>query len=124
MAYINQETKKKIVSAVKPIMKKYGVKGTFSIRNNSTIVLNVKSGKVDFASDYGKPEEDYIQVNPYWFHDHFAGKSKKFLTEVFTTMKKAGNWFDNSDAQIDYFNTAYYIDVNIGKWNQPYEKTV
>ena len=124
MAYINQETKKKIVSAVKPIMKKYGVKGTFSIRNNSTIVLNVKSGKVDFAADYGKPEENYIQVNPYWFHDHFAGKSKKFLTETFAAMKKAGNWYDNSNAQIDYFDTAYYVDVNIGKWNQPYEKTV
>ena len=21
----------------------------------------------------------------------------------------------------DYFNTAYYVDINIGKWNKPYE---
>jgi hypothetical protein len=36
-------------------------------------------------------------------------------------MKKAGDWFDKSDAQVDYFHTAYYIDVNIGKWNKPYQ---
>jgi len=126
MAYINQETKKKIVAAVKPILKKYGVKGTFSIRNHSTIQLNVKSGVIDFMTDYGNVEEAKrlgIQVNPYWFHKHFNGQSKKFLTEVFTKMKEAGDWYDHSDAMIDYFNTAYYVDVNIGKWNQPYELT-
>jgi len=143
MAYINQETKKKIVAAVKPILKKYGVKGTFAVRNNSTIVLNVKSGKLDFIENYlatdaalphaGKMPQDQIDyirkqktldVNPYWFQNHFSGKVRTFLLEVFSAMKKAGNWYDNSDAQIDYFDTAYYVDVNIGKWNKPYEKTV
>ena len=125
MAYMNQETKKKIVAAVKPIMKKYGVKGTFAVRNHSTIVLNVKSGKIDFMEDYGNQEaarQFGIQVNPYWFHEHFVGKSKKFLTETFAAMKKAGNWYNNSDAQIDYFDTAYYVDVNIGSWDKPYQK--
>jgi hypothetical protein len=35
-------------------------------------------------------------------------------------MKSAG-WYDNSDAQIDYFDTAYYYDVNIGNWKKPYK---
>ena len=47
MAYMNQEKKAKIVSAVKPILKKYGVKATFAVRNHSTICLNVKAGKID-----------------------------------------------------------------------------
>jgi len=139
MAYMNQETKKKIVASVKPILKKYGVKGTFAVRNHSTIVLNVKSGKLDFIENYlatdaalphaGKMSQDQIDyirkhktldVNPYWFQNHFSGKVRSFLLEVFSAMKKAGSWYDNSDAQIDYFDTAYYVDVNIGKWSDPY----
>jgi hypothetical protein len=30
------------------------------------------------------------------------------------------DWYDNSDAQTDYFEMAYYIEVNIGKWDKPY----
>ena len=139
MAYMNQEKKAAIVAAVKPILKKYGVKGTFAVRNHSTICLNVKEGKIDFIENYIQTDIDkvvankmsadqvaYIRknktldVNPYWFQEHFSGKAKAFLTEVFTGMKSAG-WYDRSDAQVDYFDTAYYVDVNIGSWKKPYE---
>jgi hypothetical protein len=138
MAYMNQERKAKIVAAVKPILAKYGVKATFAVRNHSTICLNIKSGKIDFIenfiqTDIDKPyaktmsqdQIDYIRknkmidVNPYWFQEHFSGKAKAFLTEVFKAMKSA-DWFDHSDVQTDYFNTAYYVDVNIGAWDKPY----
>ena len=33
---------------------------------------------------------------------------------------KGNKWYDKSDAMVDYFDTAYYIDINIGKWNKPY----
>jgi hypothetical protein len=33
-------------------------------------------------------------------------------------------WYNNTNAQIDYFDTAYYIDINVGKWNKPYVCTV
>jgi len=122
MAYMNQEKKKIIAAKLKPVLKKYGVKGTLSVRNHMSIVLNVKSGKIDFFEDYGDREDAAkfgIQVNPYWFQDHFTGKSKKFLEEAFAALKSAG-YYNNSDAQIDYFDTAYYYDINIGKWNKPY----
>ena len=134
MAYMSQEKKAKIVSAVKPILKKYGVKATFAVRNHSTICLNVKAGNIDFIENYiqtgQRMSEDQvafirknksIDVNPYWFQDHFSGKAKSFLSEAFTAMKSAGNWYDRSDAQTDYFDTAYYVDVNIGSWKKPYE---
>jgi hypothetical protein len=86
-------------------------------------VLNVKAGKIDFFEDYGDrgrcSQKFGIQVNPYWFHDHFEGKSKQFLTEAFDALKSAG-YYNNTDASIDYFDTAYYYDINIGKWNKPY----
>ena len=134
MAYMNQEKKAKIVAAVKPILKKYGVKGTFAVRDHSTICLNVKAGSIDFIENFvetgQRMSEDQvayirknksIDVNPYWFQEHFSGKAKSFLTETFTAMKSAGNWYDRSDAQTDYFDTAYYVDVNIGSWKKPYE---
>jgi hypothetical protein len=31
----------------------------------------------------------------------------------------AGN-HNRSDAMTDYFDVGWYVDVNIGKWNQPY----
>jgi hypothetical protein len=122
MAYMNQEKKAVIAAKLKPVLKKYGVKGTLSVRNHMSIVLTVKSGKVDFFTDYGDREDARkfgIQVNPYWFQDHFTGKSKSFLTEAFDALKSAG-YYNNSDASIDYFDTAYYYDINIGKWNKPY----
>ena len=122
MAYMNQEMKAVIAKKVKPILAKYGVKGSLSVRNHSTITLTVKSGKIDFFEDYGDREDARkfgIQVNPYWFHEHFEGPSKKFLDEVFDALKSA-DWYDKSDIQSDYFNTAYYYGVNIGKWNKPY----
>lgn len=141
MAYMNQEKKAKIAALLKPIFAKYGVKGSLSVNNHSTIVLTLKSGPIDFVENYIKTDaekpyakhfsEDQvayirknqsIDVNPYWFQDHFTGKAKSFLTEAFRALKGA-DWYDESDAMVDYFNTAYYVSVNIGKWNKPYMLT-
>jgi hypothetical protein len=140
MAYMNQAKKAKIATALKPILKKYGIKASLSVRNHSSIVLNVKSGKIDFIENFIKTDTgqhsifrnkmsqdqiDYLRknqtldVNPYWFHEHFSDVAKDFLTESMSALKSA-DWYDESDAQVDYFNTAYYVDINIGKYNKPY----
>jgi hypothetical protein len=121
MAYVSQELKSKLAPQIKAICKKYGVKASLAVRNHSTLALNIKSGKIDFISDYGNSDDARkfgIQVNPYWYKDHFTGKSKAFLSEVIPAMND-GNW-DKSEIQYDYFNVGWYIDVNIGKWNKPY----
>jgi hypothetical protein len=134
MAYMNSEKKALIQAKVKPILKKYGIKGTLSVRNHSTIVLTLKSGQIDFVSNMNRvcSSDHYqtsrgfrpntsgnIDVNPYWYQDHFDGKAKKFFDEIFPALKGAG-WYDRSDAMVDYFETAYYVDVNVGRWNKPY----
>lgn len=134
MAYMSQEKKAKIAAKIKPILKKYGVKGSLSVRHHSTIVLTLKSGKIDFiansnrvcsASHYQvsngfRPNTSgYSDVNPYWFQEHYDGVALKFLKEAFAALKGA-DWYDRSDAMTDYFDTAYYVDLNIGKWNKPY----
>jgi len=119
MAYMNQERKQKISVALKPILKKFGIKGTLSVRNHMTISLNIKSGPIDFIGN-SNTGSGYKEINPYHFQNHYDGDAKNFLTEAFTALKSAG-WYDRSDAMIDHFDTAYYADINIGKWNQPYE---
>ena len=131
---MNQERKAKITKMLKPILAKYKVKGSLSVRNHSTIVLTLKSGAIDFIGNSNrvcgndfyqvqrgfKPTTNgYDQVNPYWFQDHYDGDAKAFLTEAFKALKSA-DWYDESNAMIDYFNIAYYVDINIGKWDKPY----
>ena len=133
MAYMNSEKKATIQAAIKPILAKYGVKGSLSVRNHSTIVLSLKSGKIDFidnknrvcsashyltSNGFRPVTNGNIDVNPYWYKDHFDGTAKKFLSEVLGVMNTGNH--DNSDSQTDYFDVGWYVDVNVGKWNKPY----
>lgn len=116
MAYMSQERKKELSPKIKEICKKYGIKATLSTTRHS-LVLNVKSGKIDFAADF-KHNVHHYQVNTYWVNDNYSGKSKEFLNEVIDAMN-VGN-HDNSDIQSDYFDVGWYIDINVGRWNKPY----
>ena len=51
MAYMSQEKKAKIAPVVKAVLKKYKVKGSLAVRNHSTLVLNIKSGSIDFIEN-------------------------------------------------------------------------
>ena len=135
MAYCSQELKAKLAPTIKAICKKYGVKATLSVHNHSTLCLNIKSGKIDFIGNINKvcgndhyqvargftPVKDYADVNPYHYKSHFDGKALKFLQEVIPAMNRGNH--DNSDIMTDYFDVGWYIDVNIGRWNKPYELT-
>jgi hypothetical protein len=134
MAYMSQEKKQDLAPKIKTVLKKFGIKGSLSVDNHSTLVLTLKSGKIDFISNSNrvcssnhyqvargfKPnEQKYDDVNPYWFHEHYDGEALDFLKEVMELMN-VGN-HDRSNSQIDYFDVGWYIRVSIGKWNKPYE---
>lgn len=136
MAYVSQEMKRELAPAIKAILNKYGIKGSLAVQNHSTLVLNIKSGKIDFLKNYiettepvrsGNPSfgmtveslRGYMQVNTYHTDSHFSGKAKKFLAEVIAAMK-GPKFFDHSDAMTDYFHVSHYIDINLGSWNKPY----
>lgn len=138
MAYFSQKMKKKVSPKIKSVLKKYGVKGTISVDNYSSLVVNIKKGRLDFLgadlkiqiSDYKKmllPEvnkSEYLQVNIY----HVEKKHREvgeteianFFKELIQAIKGA-NWYNRSDTSIDYFDTSYFIRINIGKWDKPYE---
>jgi len=133
MAYMSQEKKAKIAPVVKAICAKYGIKGSLKVRNHSTLCLTIKQGPIDFIGNSNRVcgndhyqvsrgfrpnTQGYSDVNPYWFRDHYDGKALDFLSEILTAMN-AGN-HDRSDIQSDYFDVGWYVDVNIGRWDQPY----
>ena len=132
MAYVSQELKAKLSPKIKAVCKKYGVKASIGVDNHSTLVLNIRSAKIDFIANYNsvaatKPgfserggylAKDYLQVNTYYTDEHFTGKAKNFLREVIDAMN-VGN-FDKSDSQTDYFHCGWYVNVNVGRWNKPF----
>lgn len=137
MAYVSQELKAKLAPAVKALLKKYGLKGSLSVNNHSTLVLTIGSGRIDFIDNFNRtceriprpehlpfqPATKSIQVNTYWCHEHFSGAAKDFLVAAVDALK-GPDFFDHSDAQTDYFHRSHYVDINIGRWNKPYTVTV
>ena len=131
---MNQEKKKRINIELKPVLKKYGIQATLAVRHHSTLVLNIKAGKIDFINNYNNlidqkyngqtsiniPNKavNYLQINPYWYQDHFTGTALSFLSEVSEIMNKGNH--DRSDIQTDYFDVGWYTDINIGNWEKSY----
>ena len=139
MAYISTEEVKAVRVALKERFKN---KLKFSVRREHYSSLNVSivSGEINFfdgslnRKDKYHPDavghvfDGHEQINEYY--PEYYGKHEMLIAEIINIMKtapanvKGGRaWYDNSDAMIDYFDTAYYTHLNIGKWNKPYEFT-
>jgi len=135
MAFMSQEKKKKIAEALKIAMKGTGIKYTLAVNHYSTLVMNIQSGPVDFIANAqdvadSKPRNEFnrpsvrpksIQVNTYWYKEHFTGKALEILEKAIPVLNTGNH--DRSDIQSDYFDVGWYVNVNIGKWDKPYEVT-
>ena len=133
MAYVSKEMKAKIAPVVTALLKQYGLKGSLSVHNHSTLTLTIRQGTIDFISNTNRvcaaqpryndrayvPDTTHISVNPYWCHEHFDGKAKEFLTKAVEALY-GPDYFDHSDIQTDYFHCSHYIAINIGRWDKPY----
>ena len=131
MAFMSQEKKKEIQTALKPILKKYKVKGRLGVHHHSTIVLNIVSSPIDFIGNYnsilshkscGRPFQEaknHIDVNHYWYKEQYNGVALEFLEEILLILNN-GN-YDNSNPMSDYFDVGWYVEVNVGKWDKPYQ---
>ena len=131
MAYVNSAD----VAQVRKELKEAFPKFKFGVRkdNSMAIRVTIKSGPTDFSSlfkDEYSQKKQYVQINTYHI-DSFYGEHAPFLKQVVDIIKtapargegyhKGTGYYNNSDAMIDYFDHAYYFDVNIGSWDKPYE---
>jgi hypothetical protein len=136
MAYMSQEKKAQLAPGIKAVLKKFGMKGSISVNNHSTLVCNVSEGPLDIIGNmyeiamkkpdtfYARdkaPKPNHIQVNPYWISENYSGKVLQFVQALKDAMD-IGN-HDRSDIQTDYFDVGWYIDINIGKWDKPFQLT-
>jgi hypothetical protein len=105
------------------------------VKDGGRMSVSIMAGDIDFSDinddvprtkryweRWGNPKPVFdgkLDINQY----HLDGYNPKYtpLFEKIVSIMKGEDWFDDSDSQTDYFHTAYYIDLNIGKWNKPYE---
>lgn len=133
MAYINAEQ----VKAIRLALKKEFPEFKFSVtkRHHSEVDVRLMSGpSFDKQKVWHRGEEVVVDLNNMdtWstinhYHTHWYGKYEEFFNKIIEIIKtapfKAGVgdlWFDESDSMTDYFHTAYYMSVGIGKWDKPY----
>lgn len=131
MAYMNQERKAKFSGKIAAILNEYGLKGTLSVQNNMTIVLKIKSGKIDFIKNYNEQIKnktsvmylqsqatDNIKINSYWYDTTFSGTALECIKKIMNVLNEGNH--DNSDIQTDFFDVGWYVDVYIGSYDKPY----
>ena len=128
MAYISQEDKKTLAPAIKAVFKKYGLKGSISIKNHMTLCANVSAGRLDLigaAAAVGDfRSSGYYQGNAYGATNEKYKDINLDIFNFYEELKKAMRgalWFDKSDLMTDYHHTAYFMDINIGRWDKPYK---
>ena len=135
MAYMNQERKAAIAAELKKVIPA-GWKYSLAVRNHTSLVLTISAAPVDLCAEYqrvvnaknaGRPFDQiakptYFGVNPFWLENQFDGE----LLETFQAIKaamysKEVGYYDRSDIMTDYFDTAWYVDINIGRWDKPFQ---
>lgn len=125
MAYMNQEKKAKIASALKTVMAGTGFKYSLRVRNYSTLVLTIQSAPVDLVAEIVKNLPNYkdnkghIDINQYCPEKYFSGELLELFKKIIDTMNLMN--YDNSDIQSDYFDVGHYIDIQIGTWEKPFK---
>jgi len=137
MAYVSKERKAARAPVIKAVLKKYGLKGTLKVETHSTLVVTIRSGELDLIGmannwhekgaerrgDTFSPYTGHVPVNVYWDGENARKHGEPVYADIIDELVaalKGDDWYDNSDAMTDYFNTAFYYDIAIGDWDKPY----
>ena len=136
MAYMSQEKKADILNKMKVALKGTGLKFSLGVRHDSTLVMKIQQGPVDFIANYNEtvsqahrfgqrvqvqPAANHLDVNKYYYQEQFTGRALEVLRTIMPILMD-GNW-DTSEIQTDYFNVGWYILLAIGTWDKPYVLT-
>ena len=135
MAYISTDDVKHIRNTLKKELPQY----KFSVVRDHTSSVTIALMKGPAFKDYeyfdryahetkvGTLNDGHHQINQYHLEDFYGKENAKVLDKIhsiaLTAPAKNGGkvLYNNSDAMIDYFDTAYYVHIEVGKWNKQYE---
>ena len=121
MAYINTVAVKAIREELKARFPKY----KFSVRKSSchsSVYVSLMKGPASMMELVKNDSMGYVQINQY--HLDMYGKHEPFFKKVLRIIKNAEGgetWYDNSDSMIDYFDTAFYINMSVGQFGKDYQ---
>jgi hypothetical protein len=131
MAYINTAEVAEIRKALKV---EFGSRFKFSVtrQHGTSVSVAIVAGVDDMSALWAeKSQGEYgygtLDVNQFYISEDrygaFAGVFEKINNIIKTAPANAEGgraYFDESDSQTDYFHTAYYYDIGVGKWDRPY----
>jgi len=128
MAYIRTDEVKEIRNTLK---EEFGPDLKFGVKKESggiAVRITIKKGNVDFyditRDMSGGDNHGYAQINQYHLGNY--GDHRPLFEDIINVIKKAPGkaeggreWFDKSDAMVDYFHTAFYFSIEVGNYNNP-----
>lgn len=119
MAYVSKEKKAAIAAELKQIMPQ-GWKFSLAVHNHSMIVLTISAAPVDLvAACLYQDKGAHIALNHHYLDRAFDGDLLATF-EAFKTALNIGN-HDRSDSMTDYFDVGHYVNMQIGKWDKPFQ---
>jgi hypothetical protein len=115
MAYITKEDKAVISAALKVALKDYpSIKWSLSIQDHSKITCTISKGPQCLDIE----NKGHLQVNHYHIEKFYSPEAAVILKKINECLHLGH--YDNSDVQTDYFDCAWYVGINIGKWDKPF----
>lgn len=120
MAYVNQEKKSKVQTALKSIIP-LTWRWSLAVEHHSTLRLTIAAGPKELTIDprCGEVRQER-SINHYYIDREFPNNPE--LENLFKKIVAAMNTdnFDNSDIMTDYFHVGHYVSIQIGRWNKPF----
>ena len=134
MAYISTEQ----VAAIRKQLKAQLPEYKFSVtkHHHSSVTVAFMKGPAFKEFTYRDRNGDNVagdintheQLNHYHADKFYGEENGAVIKKVEKIIKTApyeegvGDlWFDESDSMTDYFHTAYYMSIHVGKWDKPYQ---
>ncbi|HBG2133550.1 TPA: hypothetical protein KPJ62_003920 [Clostridioides difficile] len=124
--YSNYLSIKDIAKIIRKYVKEIYPNYKFSVTTSSaglssTISVSLMEAPCNVFNEDFYLQEDYLQVN--YYHINTNKKlnkiGKNVLSDVYSLLKNYN--YDNSDAMTDYFDTNFYMYINVGNWNRPFK---
>jgi len=100
-----------------------------------TLYVTIKEGALDFIGVAQKMNNEYAEArgmkpvimdNYDTIHHTHADRYRRFdetianfINELDAAMKGV-TYYNNDDIMTDYFDRAFFIDINVGEWDKPY----
>jgi hypothetical protein len=123
--YDSNLRKKDICKIMREYVKNVYPTWKFSTRMDgyNSIYISVMEAPMDVFTAEGKEHigKSYHQVNHYYIDtDSWITNYCKVVLKDILGMLNSYN-YDDSDAMTDYFNTNFYVNLHIGKYDKPFE---